>query len=259
MEHKEYKKLHAEWYEIVSDQIDHSKEINFWARNIKESGEPALELGSGTGRIFIPLLERGLEIVGIDTSQDMMARCTSRCKAKGLKAELHKQSMLEFALTRKFGFIFLDSGGLGLFTSDKDILATFVRVIAHLKPGGLFIFEFEPVPPDEGKNVDDNRGSNWNGDWAKSPDGAVIAWRRSIKYDPTTHIWNSLFIIEKFIDGSLVETEANERVGRNFTVAEAIQYAKSAGFTNIKATDWLTENPPRKNSPVITVRCYKPG
>jgi len=75
MTHKEYKKLYAEWYELMSAGIDHSEEINFWARCIKESGEPVLELGSGTGRVLVPLLEQGFDIVGIDTSEDMMARC----------------------------------------------------------------------------------------------------------------------------------------------------------------------------------------
>jgi len=84
MEHEEYKKLHAEWCELVAAEIDHSKEIDFWAKCIKESGEPVLELGSGTGRVLVPLLERGFEIVGIDTSKDMMDRCLAICKTKGL-------------------------------------------------------------------------------------------------------------------------------------------------------------------------------
>ena len=146
MEPKEYRKLHAEWYELRSAEIDHRQEIDFWARSIEESGEPALELGSGTGRVLVPLLERGFDVVGIDTSKDMMARCLAACEAKGLTAELHEQSMLEFDLPREFGLIFLDSGGLGLFLSDQDIHATFERVMAHLKPGGLFTYEFQPVP-----------------------------------------------------------------------------------------------------------------
>lgn len=218
-----------------------------------------LELGSGTGRVLIPLLERGFEIVGIDTSEDMIARCLATCEAKGLQAELHEQSMVEFDLPREFGLIFLASGGLGLFISDQDIHATFERVMAHLKPGGLFIFEFEPLLADENKDANDSIWSRWEGDWIKGPDDAVIAWRRRGKYNPATHIWNSLFIVEKFIDGSLVETEANEHVVRYFTVDEAVQYASSAGFEDIQATDWLTEDPPSNDSKVITVRCKKPA
>ena len=252
----EYQSLHAEWYEFCSAEEDHSKEIDFWERSIEESGQPALELGSGTGRVLVPLLERGFDIVGIDTSEDMMARCRAACETKGLKAELHKQSMLHFDLPREFGLIFLDSGGLGLFISDQDIHDTFERVKAHLKPGGLFIYEFQPLPLDDNKNVNSDR---WKGDWVKGHDDRVIAWRQRYKYNSDTHVWESLFVVEKFIGGRLVRTEAYERQGRYFTVGEAEQYARAAGFEDMKATNWLTEDPPGKHSRVITVRCRKSG
>ena len=218
-----------------------------------------LELGSGTGRVLVPLLERGFEIVGIDTSEDMMARCLATCEAKGLQVELHEQSMLEFNLPRDFGMIFLGSGGLGLFISDQDIHATFERVMAHLKPGGLFIFGFEPLPLGDNKDANNNIWGRWEGDWIKGPDDVVIAWRRRVKYNPTTHVWDSLFIVEKFIGGSLIETEANQRVGRYFTLDEAVQYANSAGFEDIRVTNWLTEDPPSNDSKEIIVRCKKPA
>ena len=199
MKHKEYKKLHAEWYEILSDLGDHRQEIDFWASAIEEAGEPALELGSGTGRILIPLLERGYKIVGLDTSEDMMARCRSRCESKGLAVELHEQSMQDFSLPYQFGLIFLDSGGLGLFVSDEDIRAMFERVMAHLKPGGLFIFAFEPLSKGANRDVVSNIWGTWNGDWVKGTDDSVIAWRRRFKYNPDTHIWDCLFIVEKFV------------------------------------------------------------
>jgi SAM-dependent methyltransferase len=253
MEHKEYRKLHSEWYELCSACGDHSREIDFWARSIEASGEPALELGSGTGRVLVPLLERGFDIVGIDTSEDMMARCAAACEAKGLRAELHEQSMLELDLPRQFGLVLFASGGLGLFISDQDIQTVFGRAMAHLRPGGSFIYEFEPVPD---QPRDDNR---WTGDWVCGPDGVVLALRIKRRYDPSSHVWEQLYIVEKFVGGQLVETEANERVGRYFTVDEAVQYAEAAGFEGIRATDWLTEDPPGKDSRVATVQCRKPA
>jgi len=255
MNHKEYRKLHAEWYELVSGSKDHSTEIEFWVKCITASGEPVLELGSGTGRVLVPLLERGFDIVGIDTSADMIARCLAACEAKGLKAEVHHQSMVEFDLPRECGLIFLDSGGLGLFVRDRDIHSTFERVMAHLKPGGLFVYEFEHVPSGGKTNEDD---SGWTGDWVTGPDDVIIAWRNRSKYNATTHVWERLFVVEKFVRGCLVETEANERSGRFFTVDEAVGYARSTGFRDIKATHWLTDNPPSGESGVITVQCRKP-
>lgn len=256
MEHKEYRKLHAEWYDLMSSSgEDDHKEIEFWIRAIVASSQPVLELGSGTGRVLIPLLERGFDISGIDTSEDMMNRCRATCRVKGLKPKLYTQSMVEFDLTQKFGVVLLPSGSLSLFTLDQDIHSTFERVMAHLRPGGLFIYEFEPVSAED-NNKDD---SKWTGHWLKGPDDQVIAWRQRSKYNSTTHIWEGLFIVEKFTNGRLVETEANERTGRFFTVEEAVQFGKSAGFTGIKATNWLTEEPPGKDSKVVTVQCRKPG
>ena len=63
MEQKEYRKLHAEWYELVSASMGRSREVDFLAEKIRTLGEPALELGSGTGNILIPLLEEGFYIL----------------------------------------------------------------------------------------------------------------------------------------------------------------------------------------------------
>ena len=254
MKTKEYRKLHAEWYELASAQVDHSEEIDCLVNRIDESSEPILGLGSGTGRVLVPLMERGFDVYGIDTSKDMMARCRTICESKGLKAKLFEQSMVDFALPQKFGMIVLASGSLGLFTSDQDILSTFERVMHHLKPGGLFIFEFQPVPAEDNKN--DNK---WSGNWLKEPNDVVIAWRQMMEHNTEKHTWKQLFIIEKFVNGNLVETEVNERVGRYFTVDEAKYYAESTGFEDVKITNWLTEEPPSKDSKVITVRCKRPN
>jgi hypothetical protein len=55
-----------------------------------------------------------------------------------------------------------------------------------------------------------------------------------------------------------VESEANERWGRTFTLEEALQYARAAGFEEIQATDWLTDVPPSETSKLISVQCRKP-
>jgi len=255
MERREYKKLHAEWYELGSAEMDHQKEIEFWVRCIAASGEPILELGSGTGRILIPLLERGFDISGIDNSQEMLDRCRAACAAKGLKPDLHNQPMQQFSLPRQFSMVFLSSGGLGLFTSDRDIRATLERVMAHLEPGGLFVYEIEPLPARDTGHRNDSR---WTGDWVRGPGDVVIAWRKRHKYDAATHTWKQLMVLEKFVAGRLMETEADEREGRLFAVDEAMQYAKAAGFDQTRATHWLTEKPPSEGSEVVTIRCRKP-
>ena len=165
--------------------------------------------------------------------------------------------MVEFDLPREFALITLDSGGLGLFTEDRDIHSVFERVMAHLKPGGTFIYEFEEVST---RRPFKNPQDNWTGTWVKGPAGVVLAWRKSgSNYNADTHVWEWLYIVEKFVDGRLIEAEANERSGRLFTKEEAEQYAKSAGFRDIKMTNRLTDDPPSEDFKGIgiTVQCKK--
>jgi ribosomal protein S18 acetylase RimI-like enzyme len=252
---KEYKKLHAEWYELASSKMNHAEEIEFLARCIGVSGEPVLELGSGTGRVLIPMLERGIRISGLDTSCDMLDRCRAACEAKGLAAELFEQSMLDFHIPRRLTTILLTSGGLGLFVRDEDIHAVFGRVRDHLGPGGLFLFEFEPVPaPRDEKRREDL----WTGDWLRGPDDVILAKRQRNKYDPAAQVWERLVVFEKYVEGRLVETEANERVGRFFTVEEAVGFAEAAGFETIRVSGDYSEAPPTKRAKVVAVRCRKP-
>lgn len=246
---REYKKLHAEWYELASDQQDHQPEIEFWDRCIRESGEPVLELGSGTGRVLIPLLERGFDIAGIDTSTAMTERCSAECSRRKLSPTVYAQSMLEMELGRDYALIILTSGGLGLFTSDDDITRLFERVACHLRPGGRFIYEYEPVP--------DARPAGFSSDRLTGTDGSTLAWETRRRYDETTHVWTSTFSLEKIIDGEVVERERNERVGRYFTGEEAAGFARAAGLQQIAASDWLARGPITRQSRVVTVQCSK--
>ena len=184
----------------------------------------------------MPLLERGFDITGIDTSENMMARCRAMCQAEGLRPQLYEQSMLDFSLPRQFGLVILASGSLSLFTEDEDIRSMFSRVMAHLKPGGKFIYGFEHITDQPQNN------SNWTGNWVRGPNDVIIAWRNHWRHDAASHRWERLFVVEKFVAGRLVETEANERTGRFLSVDEAVEFARQAGFEEIRVTDEFTED-----------------
>lgn len=58
----------AELYDLYADtDYDHA----FFTREIKQVGQQVLELTSGTGRLFIPLIEAGSHLTCVDMSQCM--------------------------------------------------------------------------------------------------------------------------------------------------------------------------------------------
>ena len=100
---------------------------------------PALELGIGTGRIAIPLAERGVRVRGIDLSEAMVARM--RAKPGGDTIEV---TIGDFATTRvdgEFSLAYLVFNTINNLTTQDAQVACFRNAAAHLEPGGCFVIE----------------------------------------------------------------------------------------------------------------------
>lgn len=115
---------------------------------IEEAGEPALELGCGDGEPFLALLALGLDIEGLDSSEDLLARCRAAASAQGLVATLHHQRMEAIDLSRRYRSIFLAGPTFNLLPDDDAALAALRAIRRHLAPGGMVrvpLFEPEPL------------------------------------------------------------------------------------------------------------------
>jgi len=107
-------------------------------------GGDALELGIGTGRIAVPLAERGVSVRGIDLSPDMVAQLRKKPGAADISVTIG-----DFATTvvpGSFRLAYLVFNTIGNLTSQDDQVACFVNAAKHLEPGGCFVIEVG-VPP----------------------------------------------------------------------------------------------------------------
>lgn len=121
-----------------------------YARFIEESGQPALELGCGGGDPIIALRARGLDVDGVDSSADMLARCRDRAAAAGVEVLLVHQRMENLNLSRRYRSIFLAGPTFTAVTDDATALRVLKRIRSHLAPGGSALVPlFVPVrtPP----------------------------------------------------------------------------------------------------------------
>lgn len=87
------------------------RDVAFYERLAREAGGPVLELGCGTGRIALPLAEKGLSITGVDISDGMLAVARSKAAARPAEVRdrltLIHQDMSELDLGRTFSFVFV--------------------------------------------------------------------------------------------------------------------------------------------------------
>ena len=97
----------------------------------------ALELAVGTGRIAVPLAERGVRVAGIDLSADMVAQLRK-------KSEAIPVAIGDYATTRvegTFSLVFIVFNSIVNQTTQEGQIATFANAAAHLDPGGRFVVE----------------------------------------------------------------------------------------------------------------------
>jgi SAM-dependent methyltransferase len=102
-------------------------------------GKRALELGSGTGRIAIPLAARGVPVHGIELSKAMTRRLKAKPGGQGIEVTVG-----DFASARApgtFGIAYLVANTIMNLTTQAEQVACFRNVAAHLEPGGVFLIE----------------------------------------------------------------------------------------------------------------------
>jgi len=102
-------------------------------------GGPALELGIGTGRIALPLHERGIPIQGIDTSEAMVAKM--KAKPGGAAIEVLMDSFADFKLEQHFKLIYVVFNTFFALLTQEEQVSCFKRVREHLLDDGVFLIE----------------------------------------------------------------------------------------------------------------------
>jgi Methyltransferase domain len=99
----------------------------------------ALEFAIGTGRIALPLAERGVKVAGIDNSEAMLARL--RAKPGAEKVEALIGDMATTRVDGDFSLVYLVFNTIfNLVTQDGQV-ACFENAAAHLDSGGRFVIE----------------------------------------------------------------------------------------------------------------------
>jgi len=112
----------------------------------------ALELGIGTGRIALPLAQRGVEVHGIDLSSAMVARLRAKPGGNEMPVVIG-----DFATARaegRFSLAYLVFNTINNLTTQDEQVECFENVAAHLEPAGHFVIEvgvpqLQRLPPGE--------------------------------------------------------------------------------------------------------------
>ncbi len=133
-----YSSLSARCYDLFFPIVDES-ELSFFAKQIKAAQGPALEIGCGTGRILIPLLERGYAVEGFDNSPEMLDLCKQQALKQNIKPILYQQTMQALSLPKQYGCLYSPLGTFQQLADREDAYQALHRFHEHLLPNGKLI------------------------------------------------------------------------------------------------------------------------
>ena len=115
-------------------------------------GGTVLEFGIGTGRIALPLSQRGVRVHGIDLSEAMVARL--RAKPGTEQVGVTVGDFATTAVEGRFSVAFVVANTIMNLTTQDEQVACFQSAAAHLEPNGHFVVEvlvprLQRLPPGE--------------------------------------------------------------------------------------------------------------
>ncbi|MEU9828941.1 class I SAM-dependent DNA methyltransferase [Micromonospora chersina] len=102
-------------------------------------GGPVCEFGIGTGRLALPLAERGLTVAGVEGSPDMVAGL--RAKPGGQRIEVAVGDFADTRVPGEFALVLLAFNTVFALPDQAAQVACFRNAAAHLRPGGRFVIE----------------------------------------------------------------------------------------------------------------------
>ena len=129
--------------DLYEDLFDTESTVTLLASYAR--GGRALELGIGTGRIALPLVERGVEVEGIDSSEAMVAKL--RAKPGGDKIKVTFGNFVDPQVEGPFDLVYVPFNTLFALTSQEEQVTCFANVARLLTEEGVFVLDaFVPDP-----------------------------------------------------------------------------------------------------------------
>jgi SAM-dependent methyltransferase len=132
------------------DCYTHDYEYDRWLTEIEAvalahglHGSRLLDVGCGTGKSFLPLLERGYEVTACDISPAMVER--ARELVAGTGAEVLVADMRALPVLGCFDLVTSIDDAVNYLLSDEELRMAFEGVARNLRAGGLFAFDLNTL------------------------------------------------------------------------------------------------------------------
>ncbi|MCL6599664.1 MAG: class I SAM-dependent methyltransferase [Alicyclobacillus macrosporangiidus] len=228
-------------------------ELPFFEGLARETGGPILELACGTGRVTIPLAQRGFDVTGVDITPQMLERAKQKAAEKAVRVNWILGDCRHLRLDKQFGLVFMTGNAFQAFLDRKSQEDMLQRVHEHLREDGLFAFEtrnpnlmhlFHDEADKEVSRFTDERGYE------------VTVWG-SERYDPVTQIQHCI-TYRRWTDSSGVTVTRQTRIDLRYVFPQELEaLLHYNGFTLLRRYGYFDKRPFDTDSPLMVCVCNK--
>jgi SAM-dependent methyltransferase len=227
-----YSGRHAELYDLFYADKPYAAEAAFVDQCLTNySVGPVnrlLEIACGTGTHAFHLEKPERKIVATDYSEDMLGRARQKATAKHSNVEFQLQDMTQLAVsTEMFDAVTCLFDAIGYVQTNAALAKVFHGVHKHLRPGGLFIFEFWHAAAML-RHYDPVRVRRW-----KTDDSTVLRISETT-LDAANQLSRVTYSIYELKNDGTYSTVTETQVNRYFLLQEMDQWLTSMRFTPVK-------------------------
>jgi len=140
---------YANYYDLLYRDKNYSSEAKFVSEILHAhglEGNRLLELGCGTGRHAVEFARRGYSVTGVDLSDGMVRQAVKRSELEfapgSNRPSFRTGDVRTVRLSERYDAVLSLFHVICYQTSDEDVRAAFRTATEHLRPGGLFFFDF---------------------------------------------------------------------------------------------------------------------
>lgn len=246
-----YSKLSSEVYDLDKPIGSSFGDIEYYLERLGSCKGHILEPATGTGRLLVPLLEKGFEVDGFDVSEEMLTVCRVNCEKHGFHPNLCQAKMESFTVDRTYAAIVIPTGTFLLLDEREKSLRALQNFYNHLETGGRLIVDLD-VPA--GVELEKTSTRTWqalNGD-------TLTVESKKIKVDWIHQTFVSQGRYERWREGKLIETELERYPMRWYGVEEFRTILENIGFKEVAiSSGYQVDHYPKNASSIITYEATK--
>ena len=212
-------------YDRLTNDVDYEATVAFYNEILKREGlrpRTAVDLACGTGSVTAILARQGLEVTGVDLSEEMLTVAMEKVMDMDQPPRFVCQPLQELRLPRGVDLAVCALDSLDYITEPDDCAEAIRRVYRVLNPGGIFIFDVNT--PEKLRAMDGQV-------FLDEDDDVYCVWRG--EFDRETNVCSyGMDLFQR--RGRVWERSFEEHREYAYSREQLTDYLKAAGFTHIR-------------------------